>query len=86
MLLIVCPHCGPRNSDEFTFQGELTSRPEAAEDLGAWRRYLYMKHNAAGLQREQWFHVSGCRRFLVIERDTISNEIQSVDDVAESSP
>jgi heterotetrameric sarcosine oxidase delta subunit len=82
MLVITCPYCGPRNSNEFSFGGELTTRPGPDPDPAAWRRYLYMKNNVAGWQREQWFHVSGCRRFLIIERHTVSNEVRSVRDVA----
>ncbi len=80
MLLISCPHCGPRNSDEFSFGGELTSRPAPGADTAEWRRYLYDRRNVADWQEERWFHVSGCRRFLVVERHTVSNEIRSVRD------
>jgi len=85
MLLIPCPHCGPRNSDEFTFKGELVGRPDASAGPQEWRSYLYDKANVAGWQEETWFHVSGCRRFLRVERDTVSNNIQSVRDVAEGA-
>ncbi len=83
MLLIVCPHCGPRNSDEFSFGGELTTRPGPDPTAAEWRSYLYDNRNVAGWQRERWFHVSGCRRFLAVERHTVSNEIRSVRDVTE---
>jgi sarcosine oxidase delta subunit len=39
-----------------------------------------MKTNAAGWQEERWFHVSGCRRFLMIERNQDTNEIRMVRD------
>ena len=82
MLVIICPHCGPRDSDEFTFGGETPPRPDVGETgPGEWRSYLYMRNNVAGPVIERWFHVSGCRRFLSVERDTISNEIGSVRDV-----
>jgi heterotetrameric sarcosine oxidase delta subunit len=79
MLVIICPHCGPRNSDEFTFKGEVVPRPpvnEAGPD--AWRSYLYMRSNTSGWVEERWFHGSGCRRFLTVERDNVSNEIRQV--------
>lgn len=85
MLVIVCPHCGARNSNEFSFSGELHPRPEPDVDPVSWRRYLYMRRNVAGWQEEQWFHVSGCRRFLIVERDTTTNEIRAVRDVADPS-
>ncbi|MCP4246967.1 MAG: sarcosine oxidase subunit delta [bacterium] len=82
MLLIFCPHCGPRNADEFSFRGELVPRPGPDPSSESWRAYLYTKENLAGWEREQWFHVSGCRRFLDVERNTITNEIRLVRDVA----
>lgn len=83
MLLIPCPHCGPRNADEFSFHGELVRRPAPDASRESWRAYLYEKDNVAGWMHEQCFHVSGCRRFLVLERNTITDEIRSVRDVAE---
>ena len=80
MLLIPCPHCGARNSDEFTFSGEVAPRPSVDGDVGSWRRYLYMKENRNGWQEERWFHLSGCRRFLLLERNLDSNEIRSARD------
>lgn len=79
MLIIICPNCGPRNSDEFTYQGERLPRPDVERtDQGEWRRYLYMKTNANGWVTERWFHTFGCRRFLKVERNTASNEIRAV--------
>lgn len=82
MLVIICPHCGPRNSDEFTYRGEIAARPPVDSDPKAWRRYLYTKQNTADWQRERWFHVAGCRRFLDVERHPLTNEIRSVVDAA----
>lgn len=84
MLVITCPHCGPRNSNEFSFSGEVVPRPDPGADAAAWRRYLYMKTNGDGWQPERWFHVSGCRRFLKIERNLDTNEIRSVRDYGNS--
>jgi sarcosine oxidase subunit delta len=81
MLVIVCPYCGPRNDAEFTYQGERVSRPSVDTDPATWRRYLHTKRNAAGWQTESWFHVSGCRRFLEVERNTVTNEIRRVDEL-----
>ncbi len=78
MLLIICPHCGPRNRSEFAYRDELVVRPPADTDPAAWRSYLYERRNTAGWQRVQWFHVAGCRRYLVVERHTVTNEIRSV--------
>ena len=86
MILLDCPHCGPRNSDEFTFNGEIVPRPDVeATDAAEWRRYLYMKSNGDGWQTERWFHLSGCRRFLLVERNLDTNEIASVIDYSDKS-
>ncbi len=82
MLVIWCPHCGPRNDDEFSFGGEIIPRPGPGAPAASWRRYLYEQENVAGWQVERWFHVSGCRRFLTVERNTLTNEIRRVGDVA----
>lgn len=85
MLLIQCPHCGDRNSNEFTFNGEIVPRPNADADPVTWRRYLYMKSNGDGWQTERWFHISGCRRFLRVERNLDTNEIRDVRDYGDPS-
>ncbi len=82
MLLIACPHCGPRNADEFSYSGEIVARPGPDPAPEAWRAYLYEKRNVRGWQTERWFHVAGCRRFLDVERHTQTNEIRAVRDVA----
>ena len=78
MLIITCPHCGPRNDNEFLYQGEVIARPGVDADPVTWRNYLYMKRNVSGWEEERWFHVSGCRRFLTIERHTLTNEIRRI--------
>ena len=84
MLLIPCPHCGPRPSAEFGYHGEGPARPEVGTVTpDRWRAYLYEKDNIAGDVQEQWFHSAGCRRFLLVERNTITNEIASVRDRSE---
>ena len=83
MLLITCPHCGPRNDSEFVYHGEPDVRPAPDTTPQEWRSYLYGQANTAGWVTEQWFHGMGCRRFLHIERHTISNEIRAVRDIAD---
>ena len=85
MLLIICPNCGPRNSDEFSYQGERLPRPDVTTTKPSeWRRHLYMKSNERGWVTERWFHTSGCRRFVMIERHTESNEIRSVTQIGDA--
>ena len=78
MIRIPCPNCGPRNSSEFSYFGELWSRPAPdAVDPAHWRHYLYDKKNPAGWTTEKWYHASGCRKFFAIERNTLTNDVKS---------
>ena len=70
---IPCPHCGERDYTEFTFGGELRSLD--ANDADEDYRRVYLRENAAGEQQERWFHLFGCRRWLTIRRDTLTNRI-----------
>ena len=75
-LKIPCPHCGLREYTEFTFGGELRSL-EAADPEEDFCR-VYLPENAAGVQTERWFHTYGCRRWLTLRRDTVTNEIHGL--------
>jgi len=78
MILLPCPYCGPRNSNEFSYRGEVTVRPPVAGvEPAEWRRYLYEKRNPAGWTTETWYHASGCRKFFHAERHTVTNEVRS---------
>jgi len=83
MILVPCPYCGPRNASEFRWLGEVRERPDpTAATPAQWRRYLYMRRNVAGWNIERWFHRAGCGRYLVLERNTVTNQFR----VAESAP
>lgn len=78
MILLPCPHCGPRNASEFRYLGEEKPRPDPSATTPAeWRAYLYEKRNPAGWTTETWFHALGCRGFFTAERHTVTNEIRS---------
>jgi len=68
---VPCPNCGPRDHTEFTFGGEL--RPMDASDADEDFRRVYLRENAPGEQEERWFHLFGCRRWLTLRRDTVTN-------------
>jgi heterotetrameric sarcosine oxidase delta subunit len=70
---IPCPNCGPRDHTEFTFGGEL--RPYGATDPDEDFRAVYLRENAPEAQDERWFHMFGCRRWLTLRRDTLTNRI-----------
>jgi heterotetrameric sarcosine oxidase delta subunit len=79
MILVPCPHCGPRNASEFRYLGEEQPRPVPTTVTQAeWRAYLYVKKNPAGWTTERWFHALGCRAFFTVERHTVTNDFRAV--------
>jgi heterotetrameric sarcosine oxidase delta subunit len=73
--LLSCPHCGPRDVNEFHYQGEVTRRPPPEPTLRELTDYVYFRDNVAGLQREWWYHRVGCGLWFVAERDTRTNDV-----------
>lgn len=81
--LISCPHCGPRPKEEFAIRGAANPvRPAPDAGADAWFDYVYLRDNPRGRHSEYWHHVSGCRRWLIVERDTVSHVIHKVSDAA----
>jgi heterotetrameric sarcosine oxidase delta subunit len=76
MLLIECPWCGARDQVEFTYAGDATvERPSPEAGEAAFVEYVYLRDNPRGPHRELWQHTGGCRRFLTVERNTLTHEI-----------
>jgi heterotetrameric sarcosine oxidase delta subunit len=75
--VLSCPHCGPREVTDFAFGGEVSSRPASRPSQRELCAYVYLRRNVAGVQREWWYHRSGCREWFVAERDTRTNEVLS---------
>lgn len=76
-----CPFCGERDVQEFVCRGEAASPrpdPSAEEAEGLFADWLYLRDNPCGPNREHWYHASGCRRWLVVERDLRSHSVLSV--------
>jgi heterotetrameric sarcosine oxidase delta subunit len=73
--VLECPHCGVREVADFAFGGEVVERPRAEPSFRELCEYNYFRRNVAGVQREWWFHRSGCRAWFVAERDTRTNEV-----------
>jgi heterotetrameric sarcosine oxidase delta subunit len=80
MLRLHCPHCGLRDETEFRYGGEAGRVRPAGRTAAEWSRYLYWRRNPVGVHTELWLHASGCRRWLKLERDTLTNSIMSVCD------
>ena len=82
---IDCPWCGERPLHEFTYGGDAnTTRPQGnlqedqSEDLAAWMDHVYLRANPAGSHKEYWHHVSGCRSWLIVTRNTTTHIIDHV--------
>ncbi|QOZ36507.1 sarcosine oxidase subunit delta [Bradyrhizobium sp. CCBAU 53421] len=80
--LIPCPHCGQRPREEFTVKGAALVRPAADAAQELWFDYVYLRANPRGRYDEHWHHTSGCRRWLVVTRDTATHEIEGARDAA----
>ncbi len=79
MIRINCPFCGERDHSEFTYGGDGSIvYPELDAPAEEWVEAIFQRENIRGVQTETWHHVSGCRQWLVIERDTMTHEIHSI--------
>ena len=81
MLMLRCPFCGERPEIEFQCAGEAIARPvdPAALDASQWADSLYQRDNPAGWSAELWWHASGCRQWLRVERHTLTHAIRAVE-------
>ncbi|GGH54327.1 sarcosine oxidase subunit delta [Frigidibacter albus] len=84
--LIPCPHCGPRPKEEFTVRGAVLPRPAADAPVEEWQAHVYLRENPRGDYAEHWHHSGGCRRWLVVKRNTATHAVHSVTDAAEGRP
>ena len=89
MLRIYCPYCAEeREEPEFNYAGEaFIKRPEqpAKVDDGDWADYVFKRTNTKGWQWEQWVHSAGCRKFFLVERNTIDHSIRASQIIANNS-
>lgn len=75
--LLTCPACGIREVTDFGFGGEVVPRPKSKPSTRDLNVYNYFRKNVAGVQREWWYHRSGCRSWFIAERDTRTNQVLS---------
>lgn len=88
MLLVTCPHCGPRPEIEFRCGGEAhIKRPDPATATDQeWADYLYFRQNPKGLHFERWYHAHGCGRWFNAARHTVTDRFKAVYGIAEPPP
>ena len=79
MIRIPCPFCGERDHSEFTYGGDGSIQyPALDASAQEWHDAVFMRENPCGMQWETWHHNSGCRMWLLVERDTMTHEIRTV--------
>src|SRR5207253_10850936 len=80
-------YCGARGHAQFASPAD-ASVPGPPADPGlplddvarrAWVDYVYLRDNPAGIHRELWQHVAGCRAWLVVTRDVRTHAILKVE-------
>ena len=76
---INCPYCGERDAEEFSVRGEVAGPRPGEGDMDAFVAYVHLRANEHGQTREYWYHANGCRRWLVLARDTRDHAILSVE-------
>lgn len=82
-MIINHPLLGPRDAAEFVYLGDasLMNRPDrdAPDAANAFYEYQHLRDNPAGMHRELWYHEQGDRSWLVVTRNTLTHEIESVE-------
>jgi sarcosine oxidase subunit delta len=80
---IACPFCGDRDLQEFVYRGDESA---AGVGDGDMVERVYLRDNPAGPIDEHWYHAQGCRRWLVVTRDTRTHAIGAVRLAREPKP
>ena len=78
MLEIKCPYCGNRSQNEFAYGGDATvKRPELNTEVSDqdWDNFVYYRKNPRGKHLELWHHISGCRQWFKVLRNTATHDI-----------
>jgi len=78
MMLIACPHCGPRAHVEFAYERPLDAILPLDATAEEAARILYQRDNPRGPSDELWFHAHGCQSFLKVRRHSATHEIVEV--------
>ena len=78
MLLIPCPHCGPRAQTEFVYERTVDAIVQPDADPSEAMAALFTRANPRGVDDELWRHTFGCRAWLVMTRDRVSHRIDAI--------
>jgi len=75
MMLIPCPHCGPRAQSEFIYERTVDSIVPLNAPVDEAMAKLFTRNNPRGVDDEIWRHTYGCRAWMVLTRHRVTNEI-----------
>ena len=78
MLLIECPHCGPRAQIEFVYERTVDSVVQPDAPAAEAIECLFTRANPRGLDDEIWRHSFGCRAWLVLTRHRSTHQITAI--------
>ena len=78
MLLIDCPHCGPRAQVEFVYERTVDSVVQPDAPAAEAKERLFTRANPRGLDDEVWRHSFGCRAWLVLTRHRSTHQITAI--------
>lgn len=78
MLLIDCPHCGPRAQEEFSYERTTDAVVRFEDAPEAVMTTLYGRDNPRGPSEEIWRHTFGCRAWMVMRRHRVTHAIEWV--------
>lgn len=78
MLLITCPHCGPRAQPEFSYERTVDSVVQPGGDPAEAMEHLFTRANPRGPDEEIWRHTYGCRAWLIMTRHRATHAIEAV--------
>ena len=78
MLLINCPHCGPRAQVEFVYERTVDSVVQPDAPAAETIERLFTRANPRGLDDEIWRHSFGCRAWLVLTRHRSTHQITAI--------
>ncbi len=82
-LHITCPLCGKRDGYEFRYGGEDKGPAPRGSDVSPerWCEHVHLNECRAGVQKEWWYHRSGCGSWFTIYRDTRTNlQVEATED------
>ncbi|MEJ2035093.1 MAG: sarcosine oxidase subunit delta [Maritimibacter sp.] len=77
MLILDCPYCGIKADEtELTGGGEAHLKRESVGSSDeAFEAYLFAKKNPKGVHFERWRHSSGCGKWVLAARNTMTLEV-----------